>query len=114
MSVTYTDVHFEQLAFFQDMLKPHGVKWQGDQTAMLAAGAPFYLATGVFDAADAETCRAYLEFLGSHLVFFDRLEPSAQTIAGLLAERGSDCVAPLGRGRRDRASRIPWNWEGPD
>ena len=28
VSVTYTDVHPERLAFFQDMLKPRGVTWE--------------------------------------------------------------------------------------
>ena len=42
VSVTYTDVHAERLAFFQDMLKPRGVAWEKDSsTAVLAAGAPF-------------------------------------------------------------------------
>ena len=69
MSVTYTDVHPERLAFFQDMLKPRGVTWDAQRTALLAAGAPFYLATGTVKAADESDCRAYLDFLGSRLVF---------------------------------------------
>jgi uncharacterized protein Yka (UPF0111/DUF47 family) len=93
VSVTYTDVHLERLAFFQDMLKPHGVKWQGDQTAMLAAGAPFYLATGVFDAADAETCRAYLQFLGSRLVFLIDWNRARKQLRGFL--RSADRIALL-------------------
>ena len=54
VSVTYTDVHAERLAFFQDMLKPRGVTWEAERTAVLAAGAPFYLATGRIEAADDE------------------------------------------------------------
>ncbi len=69
VSVTYTDVHPERLAFFQDMLKPRGVTWDAQRTALLAAGAPFYLATGTVKAADESDCRAYLDFLGSRLVF---------------------------------------------
>ena len=42
VSVTYTDVHPERLAFFQEMLKPRGVTWEQQRTAILAAGAPFY------------------------------------------------------------------------
>jgi uncharacterized protein Yka (UPF0111/DUF47 family) len=69
VSVTYTDVHPERLTFFQDMLKPRGVTWDAQRTALLAAGAPFYLATGTVKAAGENDCRAYLDFLGSRLVF---------------------------------------------
>jgi uncharacterized protein Yka (UPF0111/DUF47 family) len=69
VSVTYTDVHMERLAFFQEMLKPRGVTWNQQRTAVLAAGEPFYLATGTMTAADDKACRAYLDFLGSRLVF---------------------------------------------
>ena len=39
VSVTYTDVHPERLAFFQEMLKPRGVTWEQQRTAVLAAKA---------------------------------------------------------------------------
>ena len=42
VSVTYTDVHAERLAFFQDMLKPVKVDWEKQRTDVLAAGAAFY------------------------------------------------------------------------
>jgi uncharacterized protein Yka (UPF0111/DUF47 family)/predicted HTH domain antitoxin len=93
VSVTYTDVHPERLAFFQDLLKPRGVKWQTDRTSTLAAGMPFYLATGVFDAKDAESCRAYLEYLGSRLVFLIDWNRARKQLRGFL--RGVDRIALL-------------------
>jgi uncharacterized protein Yka (UPF0111/DUF47 family) len=69
VTVTYTDVHPERLAFLQEMLKPRGVMWESQRTATLSAGAPFYLATGAVTAADEAGCRSYLDFLGSRLVF---------------------------------------------
>lgn len=69
VTVIYTDVHPERLAFFQDLLKPRGVAWESQRTAVLSAGSPFFMATGRFDGADAPACRDYLEFLGSRLVF---------------------------------------------
>jgi uncharacterized protein Yka (UPF0111/DUF47 family) len=69
VSVTYTDVHAERMAFFQEMLKPRGVIWETQRTAVLTAGSPFYLATGRFEAADTDACCDYLTFLGSRLVF---------------------------------------------
>ena len=40
VSVTYTDVHAERLAFFQDLLKSRAVTWESDRTATLATGSP--------------------------------------------------------------------------
>ncbi|KPF71349.1 hypothetical protein IP69_06535 [Bosea sp. AAP35] len=93
VSVTYTDVHPERLAFFQTMLKPHAVTWEGERTATLAAGAPFYLATGRFAAKDAKGCRADLEFLGSRLVFLIDWNRARKQLRGFL--RGSDRLALL-------------------
>lgn len=93
VSVTYTDVHPERLAFFQAMLKSRAVTWEGERTATLAAGAPFYLATGRFAAKDAKSCRAYLEFLGSRLVFLIDWNRARKQLRGFL--RGSDRLALL-------------------
>src|SRR6202035_3788313 len=62
VSVTYTDVHAERMAFFQEMLNPRGVIWESQRTAVLTAGARFYLATGRVEAADTDACRDYLTF----------------------------------------------------
>jgi len=69
ISVTYTDVHAERLAFFQEMLKPRGMTWDTQRTATLAAGEPFFMATGRLVASDASSLRSNLEFVGSRLVF---------------------------------------------
>ncbi|MGD0563472.1 MAG: hypothetical protein ABSA66_10295 [Roseiarcus sp.] len=93
VSVTYTDIHPERLAFFQDMLKAHAVKWESNRTAALAAGAPFYLVTGTHDAADAAAGRAYLEYLGSRLVFLIDWNRARKQLRGFL--RGADRLALL-------------------
>ena len=93
VSVTYTDVHPERLAFFQEMLKPRAVTWEAGRTAVLAAGAPFYLATGRIEAKDAESCRAYLDFLGSRLVFLIDWNRARKQLRGFM--RGSDRLALL-------------------
>jgi uncharacterized protein Yka (UPF0111/DUF47 family) len=84
VSVTYTDVHPERLAFFQDMLKPRSVTWESARTAVLAAGEPFYLATGRIEATDTDTCRANLEFLGSRLVFLIDWNRARKQLRGFL------------------------------
>jgi uncharacterized protein Yka (UPF0111/DUF47 family) len=93
VSVTYSDVHPERLAFFQDMLKPRGITWNSPRTAMLAAGAPFYLATGSMTAADENTCRADLTFLGSRLVFLIDWNRARKQLRQFL--RGPDRLALL-------------------
>jgi uncharacterized protein Yka (UPF0111/DUF47 family) len=93
VSVTYTDVHPERLAFFQEMLKPRGVAWESQRTAVLTAGAPFYLATGTMTAADDAGCRSYLDFLGSRLVFLIDWNRARKQLRQFL--RGPDRLAVL-------------------
>jgi uncharacterized protein Yka (UPF0111/DUF47 family) len=93
VNVTYTDVHAERLAFFQSMLKPRDFTWEAGRTATLAAGSPFYLATGQVQAVDDEACRANLEFLGSRLVFLIDWNRARKQLRGF--QRGTDRVALL-------------------
>jgi uncharacterized protein Yka (UPF0111/DUF47 family) len=69
ISITYTDVHAERLAFFQALLKPLGMIWDGTRTSVLAAGTAFYLVSGIFTAKSPEACAACLETIGRRLVF---------------------------------------------
>lgn len=94
VSVTYTDVHAERLAFFQSMLKPSGFTWEAGRTSILAAGAPFYLATGQVQAVDDEACCRALEFLGSRLVFLIDWNRARKQLRGF--QRSVDRIALLG------------------
>ena len=67
-SVTYTDVHEERLLFFQELLARYQPNWSGSQSGNLGR-TQFHLVVGRVIAADEMQCRAYLEFLGSRLVF---------------------------------------------
>jgi uncharacterized protein Yka (UPF0111/DUF47 family) len=93
VSVTYTDVHPERLAFFKDMLRPEVVTWDKESNAVLAAGSPFFMATGHMEAKDTDSCRAYLEFLGSRLVFLIDWNQARKQLRGFL--RGPDRVTLL-------------------
>ena len=87
VTVTYSDVHPERVRFFQDMLAPMNVAWDGArsaQSATLAAGMPFQLITGSFLAADEAECRRYLEFLGSRLVFLIDWNKARKQLRGFL------------------------------
>ena len=63
------------------------------RTAVWPPAQPFYLATGLFQAADVDGCRAYLEFLGSRLVFLIDWNRARKQLRGFL--RGPDRLALL-------------------
>ena len=93
VSVTYTDLHAERLSFFQGLLKPRGVTWEAASSSALPAGAPFYMTTGRYEAKDTGNCSAYLNFLGSQLVFLIDWNRARKQLRGFL--RGSDRLALL-------------------
>jgi uncharacterized protein Yka (UPF0111/DUF47 family) len=93
VSVTYTDVHPERLAFFQSMLESHAWIWESQRTQELAAGAAFVMATGRFEAANTAECRACLDFLGSRLVFLIDWNHARKQLHGFL--RGTDRLSLL-------------------
>jgi len=90
VSVTYTDVHAERLAFFKHMLEPQTVIWDKESTAVLAEGSAFFMATGHLEAKDSDSCRTYLEFLGSRLVFLIDWNQARKQLREFL--RGADRV----------------------
>jgi len=69
ITVTYTDVHPERLAFFQDLLKGRAFTWDQGRQAFLTDKEPFYLTNGRHDALDLAACQEAMEFLGSRLVY---------------------------------------------
>ncbi|MDP9096838.1 MAG: DUF47 family protein [Pseudomonadota bacterium] len=93
VSVTYTDVHAERLAFFQSMLKPRSFVWEAGRTAVLGVGTPFYLVTGQVHGEDDASCHADLEFLGSRLVFLIDWNRARKQLRSF--QRGADRVALL-------------------
>lgn len=93
VSVTYTDVHEERLAFLQEMLKPQGMTWEAGRTAQLAAGSAFYMATGRLETKTYKACCDFLEFLGSRLVFLIDWNSARKQLRGFL--RGPERLALL-------------------
>jgi hypothetical protein len=77
----------------QDMLRLQTVTWDKESTALLAGGSTFFMATGHMEAKDTASCRAYLEFLGSRLVFLIDWNQARKQLRGFL--RGPDRVALL-------------------
>jgi uncharacterized protein Yka (UPF0111/DUF47 family) len=93
VSVTYTDVHPERLAFFRQMLEPQGVTWDKESTATLNEGASFYMANGHVAGKDTAACLTYLEFLGSRLVFLIDWNHARKQLRSFL--RGPDRLSLL-------------------
>jgi uncharacterized protein Yka (UPF0111/DUF47 family) len=70
VTLTYTDVHAQRLAFLESMLEPFSPRWTRS-SAQPDAGLPggYLLAIGRFAATDQATLERYLAFLGSRIVF---------------------------------------------
>lgn len=72
VSLTYSDVHLERLAFFRSLFEQQPMSWSDPETRSvrgLAEGQPFFITTGSFTGADAAAMAPFLTFLGSRLVF---------------------------------------------
>lgn len=70
--VTHTDIHVQRLRFFQGLLDGTGIRWEAlrsDQGPAIAKGDLFYVARGRLEAKDMAALGAFLERLGSCLVF---------------------------------------------
>jgi uncharacterized protein Yka (UPF0111/DUF47 family) len=71
VSVTYTDVHLRRLLFFQSLFRAYPVDWQDTrlvQDREMADGF-YHVTVGRYANADRSLIAAFLEFLGSRLVF---------------------------------------------
>lgn len=72
VDITYTDVHRGRSRFFTGLFEDRGVAWSPlseRSEAGLAEDQAFYLVSGRHDAADLAGLDAFLEYLGSRLVF---------------------------------------------
>ncbi len=71
VTVTYTDVHLPRLLFFQSLFEEYDVDWQ-DTRSRTDAGMEdgvYHLCVGSYTAPANARLRAYLDYLGSRLVF---------------------------------------------
>jgi hypothetical protein len=71
-ALTYTDVHAQRLRFFQNALATTGIVWEdlhSRQVSGLGKEDLFYVTVGRVAAADDAGLKAFLERLGSRIVF---------------------------------------------
>ena len=93
VSVTYSDVHADRLAFFQSMLAADGFCWSVGAPAALADGEAVVVGSGQAAAGDPEACARRLEHLGSRLVFLIDWNRARKALRGFL--RKEDRLALL-------------------
>ena len=94
--VTYTDVHRERAEFFRDMLHRYAVTWNGGRAGELADAtedASFTMFTGTYKAKNRAGLAAYLDFLGSRLVFLIDWNQARKQLRAFL--RGPERAATL-------------------
>jgi uncharacterized protein Yka (UPF0111/DUF47 family) len=96
VEVICTDIHPERLEFFENMLARYNLSWEAAQTGQLALRkfeGEFQLVRGHFQAKDEAELHAYLEFLGSRLVFLIDWNRARKELRSFL--RGGDRVKLL-------------------
>jgi len=94
VTVTYTDVHLPRLRFFKGMLDRFPVEWSDAQRRRgLAALGDHHLVTGRYVAASRESLEAYLERLGSRLVFLIDWNRARKRLVALVGK--NDAVSLL-------------------
>ena len=72
ITLTYSDLHRQRLAFFQAMLTPLGAVWSdltSQTSANLNAGEAYSVATAKFDCANEDSLDSALEGIASRIVF---------------------------------------------
>jgi hypothetical protein len=87
VSLTYSDVHLRRLQFFRALFDRFAVVWtdpNSSQIATLAGGAPFFMSTGTLNTTDDKQLLAYLNYLGSRLVFLIDWNRARKQLRGFL------------------------------
>jgi uncharacterized protein Yka (UPF0111/DUF47 family) len=103
VTVTYTDVHHARGKFFVGLLDSFPVQWSGldhENAERLGDDAAFYLITGRFQAETAKRRDAFLETIGTMLVFLIDWNKARKSLQ-LLVDRAS-AVRILDWGARHR------------
>ena len=91
VTVIYTDVHLPRLLFFQRMLAGGDVHWE--DTRSRAGGAAskdvYHLAVGRFEADSQAALEAFLELLGSRMVFLIDWNRARKRLRNLVGNRAA-------------------------
>ena len=91
VSVTYTDVHLQRLLFFQGLFRNYPVTWQDTrlvQDQQMADGS-YHVTIGRYANTDRLLIAAFLEFLGSRLVFLIDWNRARKQLRALVSKKAT-------------------------
>ena len=91
VSVTYTDVHLQRLLFFQTLFRNYPVTWQDTrlvQDQQMADGS-YHVTIGHYANTDRLLISAFLEFLGSRLVFLIDWNRARKQLRALVSKKAT-------------------------
>lgn len=91
VSVTYTDVHLQRLLFFQGLFRNYPVTWQDTrlvQDQQMADGS-YHVTIGHYANTDRLLIAAFLEFLGSRLVFLIDWNRARKQLRALVSKKAT-------------------------
>ncbi|MGO9762787.1 MAG: PEP/pyruvate-binding domain-containing protein [Solirubrobacteraceae bacterium] len=91
VTVIYTDVHLARLLFFQRMLSAQELRWQDTRSRREGATGEgvYHLAVGCFTAGDDAELVAFLELLGSRMVFLIDWNRARKRLRRLVGNRAA-------------------------
>jgi pyruvate, orthophosphate dikinase len=91
VTVIYTDVHLARLVFLQRMLTAHGIRWEDTRSRSgdTAGDGLYHLAVGRFTADSRRALEAFLELLGSRMVFLIDWNRARKRLRGLVGNRAA-------------------------
>ena len=71
VNITYTDIHFNRVIFFQSILDNYAINWGSATTKEDAnfESSIYYMVNGLYSAKNREDLKSFLDFLGSKIVF---------------------------------------------
>jgi pyruvate,orthophosphate dikinase len=91
VTVIYTDVHLPRLLFFQRMLARHEIHWEDTRSRGSGAASDdlYHLAVGRLEADSQDALEAFLELLGSRMVFLIDWNRARKRLRGLVGNRAA-------------------------
>ena len=109
LTLTYSDLHRQRFAFFQELLAGIGAAWSGLEvrsTTGLNADAAYHVGTATFDCADAAALEQALEGLGARIVFLIDWNRARKRLVQLVGKSGA--VAVLRACAEREAGHMGW------
>lgn len=115
ITVTYSDLHRQRFAFFQDLLAEAGAKWTKSEsrtTPGLNEGAAYTLGTATFEVADEQALCERLEALAARIVFVIDWNRARKRLVPLVGK--ASAVAVLREAARREVGHMAWLKAGGD